>query len=85
MQTLSINIQNDFMGEFMSYIEKFKDKIQVHKDLNLEYDPYFYQRQQKLQKLNSSVEKGEAKLHNWNEFESDMDKFEKELELKYAN
>jgi hypothetical protein len=85
MQTLSINIQNDFMVEFMNYIENFKDKIQVHKNLNLEYDPYFYKRREQLHKLSWGVENGETKLQDWSEFEAEMDEFEKRLESKYAD
>jgi len=38
MQTLTVNIQ-----DFLSIVEHYKDKIQIQKDKNLEYNPYFYE------------------------------------------
>ncbi len=43
MQTLTIEVKDDFMTEFMKFIDT------VVKDKNLELDPYFYERQKKLQ------------------------------------
>ena len=44
MQTLTINIQDGFVQDFLSIVEHYKGKIEIQKDKNLEYDPYFYER-----------------------------------------
>ena len=85
MQTLSVTVQNDFIGEFMSYVEKCNDKIRVNKDLNLEYDPYFYKRRESLHKISDGIKSGKTKLQNWSEFELEMDTFENRIESKYAD
>jgi len=45
MQTLTLEINDDFMGDSMGFLDDFKDNIKVKKDKNLELDPSFYERQ----------------------------------------
>ena len=85
MQTLTINVKDDFMNEFIKFIETAKDHITIEKDPNLEYDPYFYERQKKLQKIRDDIKSGKAKTTDFEDFKADMDDLEKELEEKYAN
>jgi len=51
MQTLTIQVKDDLVVEVMNALEKFKDNIKITKDKNLELDPYFYERQEKLQQI----------------------------------
>ncbi len=51
MQTLTIEVKDDVMAEFMNVLDSFKGNIKVTKDKNLELDPYFYERQEKLQQI----------------------------------
>lgn len=70
MQTLTVNIQDNFVQDFLTIIEHYKDKVQLQKDKNLELDPYFYDRQKQLQQDLQEVESGTAEMisHNdlWN-------------------
>ncbi|MEA1913838.1 MAG: hypothetical protein U9N30_00840 [Campylobacterota bacterium] len=70
MQTLTVNIQDNFVQDFLTIIEHYKDKVQLQKDKNLEYDPYFYERQKQLEQDLQEVESGTAEMisHNdlWN-------------------
>jgi len=85
MQTLTVNIQENFMQDFLSIIEHYKDKIQINIDKNLEYDSYFYERQKELQKIRNDIKENKRKLVSIEDFEKNTLKFENELELKYAN
>jgi hypothetical protein len=38
MQTLTVNIQDNFVQDFLAIIEHYKDKVQLQKDKNLEQD-----------------------------------------------
>jgi hypothetical protein len=38
MQTLTVNIQDNFVQDFLTIIEHYKDKVQLQKDKNLEQD-----------------------------------------------
>ena len=70
MQTLTVNIEDSFVQDFLTIIEHYKDKVQLQKDKNLEQDPYFYERQKQLEQDLQEVESGTAEMisHNdlWN-------------------
>ena len=70
MQTLTVNVQDNFIQDFLTIIEHYKDKVQLQKDKNLEQDPYFYERQKQLEQDLQEVESGTAEMisHNdlWN-------------------
>ncbi len=85
MQTLTIQVKDDFMDEVIKFIETAKDNIVIQKDENLEYDPHFYERQKELQKIRDDIKSGKSKTTNFEEFKIEMDVLEKELEKKYAN
>ena len=51
MQTLTIEVKDDFMTEFMKIIDTMKDNVIIKQDENLKLDPYFYERQEKLQQI----------------------------------
>ena len=85
MQTLTVNIQDSFIQDFLTIVEHHKGKIQIQKDKNLEYDPYFYERQKELQEIRNNIKNGNSQLTSFEDFENKTNQFEKELELKYAN
>ena len=85
MQTLTIKVKDDLVSELMTVLEQFKDGIQITKDKNLDLDPYFYERRNKLHKIIEKMGENPSKLTNFEEFEIKMDKLEKKLEEKYAN
>ena len=85
MQTMVLNVEDSFVSEFQGFIDKFKDKIQVTKDKNLELDPYFYERQKQLQQDIEDIDSGKIKMLSQSEYEKDMDDFFDKLMEKYAD
>ena len=85
MQTLKITIQDNFLQDFLSIVEHYKDKIKIEKDENLLQDPYFYERQKELQQIRNGIKNGNRKLTSFEDLENRINHFEKKLELKYAN
>ena len=67
MQTFTINIQDNFVQDFLTIIEHYKDKVQLQKDENLVHDPYFYERQKQLQQDLKEVENGTAEMISHND------------------
>lgn len=59
MHTLTIQIQDSFMQDF---IDKSKESIHIEKDKNLEYDPYFYERQEELHRLRDDIESNKVEM-----------------------
>ena len=67
MQTLTVNVQDNFVQDFLTIIEHYKDKVQLKKDKNLEQDPYFYERQKQLEQDLQEVESGTAEMISHND------------------
>ena len=76
MHTLSIQIQDSYMQQFMNFVKDSHSNITVSKDKNLELDPYFYERQKQLQQDLEDVESGKAEMipHDdlWNNINSHL-------------
>ncbi len=85
MQTLTINIQDNFMQDFLAIIEHYGDKIQLKKDKNLECDPYFYERKKQLQQDIDDIDSGKVKMLSQEQYDKEMNSFFTELKLKHAN
>ena len=80
MQTLTVNIQDNFVQDFLTIIDHYKDKVQLKKDKNLEYDPYFYERKKQLQQDINDIDNGEVKMINNKDFWDDIDNFTQSLQ-----
>jgi hypothetical protein len=85
MQTLTVNIQDGFIQDFLSIVEHYKGKIQIQKDKNLEYDPYFYERKQQLQQDIDDIDNGKIEMLSQEQYDKEMNSFFTELKSKYAN
>ncbi len=80
MQTLTLKIKDDFMTEFMGMIDAVKDNVIIQKDKNLEFDPYFYERQKKLQKIRDDIKNGKVEMIDDKDFWEDMDAYVETLQ-----
>lgn len=76
MQTMAIQIQDDYVNDFMNYVNNHSDSITIKKDKNLELDPYFHERQKQLHQDLEEVENGTVEMisHNdlWNNINSHL-------------
>jgi hypothetical protein len=85
MQTITVQIKDSYIQNFINYVNNHSENITISKDENLELDSYFYERQKELKEIRNNIKNGNNKLISFEDFESKTDKFEKELELKYGN
>jgi len=85
MQTLTIKIEDGFIQDFLSIVEHYKGKIQIQKDKNLEYDPYFYERKQQLQQDITDIDSGKIEMLSQEQYDKEMNSFFTELKSKYTN
>ena len=85
MQTLTVNVQDSFIQDFLSIVEHYKGKIQIQKDKNLEYDPYFYERKKQLQQDINDIDNGKVEMLSQEQYDKEMHDFFTELKSKYAN
>jgi len=85
MQTLTVNIQDGFIQDFLSIVDHYKGKIQIQKDKNLEYDPYFYERKKQLQQDINDIDSGRIEMLSQKQYDNEINSFLTELKSKYAN
>ena len=80
MQTMAIQIQDDYVNDFMSYVNSHSDRITISKDKNLEQDSYFYERQKELHQIKNNIDNGKVQMIENDEFWDDMDSFVETLQ-----
>lgn len=80
MQTLAVQVQDNYIQNFMNYVSEHSASISVSKDKNLESDPYFYERQEKLHQIRNDVKNGNMQLLSQEESDNEIELFFKELE-----
>ena len=80
MRTMAIQIQDDYVNDFMSYVNNHNESITIAKDKNLEYDPYFYERKKKLHQIRDDVQNGKMRLLTQKESDTEIELFFQELE-----
>jgi len=80
MQKLSVQVEDNYVQKFMSYVNSHSENITIQKDKNLELDPYFYERQEKLHQIRDDVHNGNMRLLSEEESDTEIELFFKELE-----
>ena len=85
MQTLAVQVQDDYIQDFMSYVNNHSESITISKDKNLENDSFFHERKKELHQIRDDIKSGKSQLISFDDFENKTNLLEKELELKYAN
>ena len=89
MQTIQLQVKDNYMQNVVGMLESIKDvmldKIEIKQDSKLQIDPYFYERREQLHQVRDDIRNGKMKMYEKDEFEKEMDEFEKELILKYGN
>jgi len=85
MTARMVRFDDDYTSRFDEFIASTNGDVEIVKDPNLEYDPYFYERKASLDKTIEAVDNGTMKMYNQEEYDIEMDKFMDELEKKYAN
>ncbi len=79
MQTMAVQIQDNYVQKFMNYVNNHSDSITISKDKNLEIDPYFYERKQDLEQIIEDSENGTMEMLSQEQYEKEMKIFFKDL------
>ena len=80
MQTMAVQIQDDYVNDFMNYVNNHSDRITIKKDKNLEQDSYFYERQKELHQIKDNIDNGKVQMIENDEFWNDIDSFVETLQ-----
>ena len=80
MQALAVNVQDEYVGNFMNYVNNSNSNVTITKDENLEYDPYFYDRQKKLQQTREDIKSGKIEMVShkkvWGNIKKNLEKYQ---------
>jgi len=85
MQTLTLNIQDNFVQDFLTIIEHYKDKVQLQKDENLVNDPYFYERQKQLKQDIDDIDSGKITMLSQEQYNTETNDFFTQLKSEHAH
>jgi len=80
LQTLAVQIQDNYIQDFINYVNSHSESITVEKDKNLEYDTYFYERQKELHQIKSDMDNGKVQMIENDDFWNDIDSFVETLQ-----
>jgi len=80
MHTLTLEVQDSVFQEFLSFISKRKESIEIKEDTNLVNDPYFYERQKQLQQDIEEIDSGKTQMISNEDFWNDIDTFTQSLQ-----
>jgi len=69
---MSVQIQDDYVTNFMSYVNNHSENISISKDKNLEYDPYFYERKKELEQVIEECENGTMEMLSQEQYDDEM-------------
>jgi len=79
MQTIAVQIQDNYITKFLSYIDSHSENISIAKDSNLELDPYFYERKKELEQVIEECENGTMEMLSQKQYDDEMKIFFKDL------
>ena len=85
MQNIAIQVQDEYVSNFMNYVNNHSGSIIIKNDENLENDSFFYERKKELHQIRTDIKSGKSQLISFDDFEDKTNKLEQELELKYAH
>ena len=67
MQTISVEVKDDYVQSFMSYVESHNENIAIANNENFDYDPYFNERQKELHKIRDEIKNNSIDMVSHNE------------------
>ncbi len=79
MQTLSVQVQDDYMQQFMNFVRNSHSNVIIAKDKNLELDPYFYDRQKELQQIRDDIKSGKMEMLSEEQYAREIEEFFSQL------
>jgi len=75
MQTMAVQIQDNYVQNFMSYVNNHSENITIEKDKNLELDPYFYERKKELHQLRIDIKNDDMEMLSQEQYDKEIKQF----------
>jgi len=80
MQTLSIEVEESYMQQFMDFVQKSQSKVMIKNDDKHSFDPYYDERRVELHKTREEIKNGHMQMLSEVEYEQEIEQFFKHIE-----
>ena len=78
MQTISVEVKDDYVQNFISYVESNHENIVIANNEIFDSDPYFNERQKELHKIRDEIKNDKIDMVSHNEIWGNIKKHLKE-------
>ncbi len=75
MQTLSIQIEDDYLPNFIDYVKNSNANIKIENNEYFEQDPYFYKRKKILHSTKEDVKTGAMETLSAEQYQNEIKQF----------
>ncbi len=82
MQTLAVEVQDNYLQDFMNYVNNHSKNITISKDKNLELDPYFYERREELHQIRNDIKNSDIAMLSHDKLWGNIKNHLKTIEIK---
>jgi len=80
MQTLSVQVEDSYMQQFMQFVNNSQSNIIVKSDNKLDLDPYFYERRKELHQIRDDIKNGKMEMLSQEQYDQEIEEFFKHIE-----
>jgi hypothetical protein len=80
MQTLSVQVEDSYMQQFMHFVNNSQSHIIVKNDEKLDLDPHFYERRKELHQIRDDIKNGKMEMLSQEQYDQEIEEFFKHIE-----
>lgn len=80
MQTVSVQIEDSYMQQFMNFVKNSKSKVRVKSEEKYNLDPHYDMRKKELHKIRADIKSGTMEMLNEEQYEQEIEQFFESIE-----
>jgi len=80
MQTLSVEVEESYMQQFMHFVQNSQSKVMIKNDNKHSLDLYYDDRRSELHQLRADINNGNMEMLSEVEYEKEIEQFFKHIE-----
>ena len=80
MQTLSVEVEESYMQQFMHFVKNSQSNVTVKNDDKHSFDPYYDERRAELHKVREDIKNGNMEMLSEAQYEQEIEQFFKHIE-----
>ena len=80
MQTLSVEVEESYMQQFMHFVKNSQSNVMIKNDDKHSLDPYYDERRASLHQLRADIKNGNMEMLDEAQYEQEIEQFFKHIE-----